>query len=45
MKDLEDISQLEEGKAYIFIGEMRSEGSYLNDVATLASEREKIKKE
>lgn len=40
MKDLEDISQLEEDKVYILIGEMRSEANYLNDIAS----SEKMKK-
>jgi hypothetical protein len=43
-KDLEDISEIEEDKAYIFIGEIRSEASYLIDIASNLAEKEKIKK-
>ena len=39
-KDLEDFTTFEPDTAYIFVGELRSEVNYLNDMSTNQNEKE-----
>ena len=39
-KDLEDFNHFEQDTAYIFVGELRSELNYINDMSTYSVEKE-----